>query len=345
MTANITQFEGSGRGEEEQRNPPRDHSAPDTAHGIESDGSGARAADVDIPRRLVGQSAPSDSRRSLISVPGGRFLMGTDYPGGIEADGEGPVRPVFLASFEVDAFPVTNDDFAAFASATGYKTDAERYGSSYVFWSQIPMDQLEELIEGTIPSEPWWCKVRGASWKHPEGPGSNLENRRNHPVVHVSWDDAACYAAWAGKNLPTEAQWEYAARGGLVQKLFPWGNELTPGGMHLCNVWQGEFPFHDTGQDGYTGTCPVDSFPPNGYGLFSVIGNTWEWCADWFTASFSAAPEVRDPRGPAGGKTKVIKGGSFLSNASYCSRYRLGARSRNAPDGSASNIGFRCVRK
>ncbi len=254
-----------------------------------------------------------------------------------------------LAPFQIDAFPVTNQDFAAFVDATGYLTEAERFGWSFVFWSHIPEDRFEELVEDTVAAAPWWCKISGACWKHPEGPGSNVRSgagdRSRHPVVHVSWNDAAAYAAWASKALPTEAQWEYAARGGLEQKLYPWGDELTPNGEHRCNIWQGEFPRIDTAEDGYAGTCPVDSFPPNGYGIYSITGNVWEWCADWFHTTFPSAPVLHEPTGPPSGQSKVIKGGSFLCHASYCNRYRVAARTSNTPDSSTSNMGFRCVRK
>jgi formylglycine-generating enzyme len=280
--------------------------------------------------------------RPEILLPGGPFLMGTDYPFGFPDDGEGPVRRVTLSPFAIDTFPVTNDEFAAFAETTGYRTEAEQFGWSFVFWSHVPRDRFEQLVEDTAAPAPWWCKVPGACWRQPEGPGSHVRERLRHPVVHVSWNDAAAYASWAGRLLPTEAQWEYAARGGLEQKLYPWGDELTPEGRHLCNVWQGEFPVRDTAEDGYAGTCPVDAFPPNGFGLCSVAGNVWEWCADWFTAVVDAAP-ARDPAGPASGRAKVMKGGSFLCHASYCNRYRVAARTSNTPDSSTSNTGFRCA--
>ena len=270
--------------------------------------------------------------------------MGTDYPYGFAADGEGPVRPVKLSAFEIDIYPVTNLDFAAFIDATDYRTEAEQFGWSFVFWAHLPPDRLDELVEDTVAAAPWWCKVPGTSWRAPEGPGSDISERPNHPVVHVSWNDAAAYAAWARKSLPTEAQWEFAARGGLEQKLYPWGDELTPGGRHLCNIWQGEFPRVDTAEDGFAGTCPVDAFPPNAYGLYSMTGNVWEWCSDWFTNQFRSQPAAHDPAGPAGGEAKVMKGGSFLCHASYCNRYRVAARTSNTPDSSASNIGFRCAR-
>lgn len=279
----------------------------------------------------------------MVCLPGGRFLMGTDDPHGFPADGEGPVRPVTLSPFAVDPFPVTNADFAAFVRATGYQTDAERFGWSFVFWGHIPEDRFDRLVEDTAAPAPWWCKVPGACWRQPEGPGSHIEERSQHPVVHVSWNDANAYAAWAGRALPTEAQWEYAARGGLEQRLYPWGDELTPNGRHLCNIWQGEFPLRDTAEDGYAGTCPVDAFPPNGFGIYSAIGNVWEWCADWFTPAVNAEAVLHDPAGPATGKARVMKGGSFLCHASYCNRYRVAARTANTPDSSTSNIGFRCV--
>jgi formylglycine-generating enzyme len=279
----------------------------------------------------------------MVELPGGTFLMGTGYQPGFPADGEGPVRPVSLSPFSVDTNPVTNADFAEFVTATDFRTEAETFEWSFVFWAHIPKDRFEELVEDTVAEAPWWCKVPGASWKHPLGPGSDIEAKQNQPVVHVSWNDARAYAAWAGKKLPTEAQWEFAARGGLEQKLYPWGDELTPGGKHRCNIWQGQFPLDDTAEDGYAGACPVDSFPPNGYGLYSVIGNVWEWCADWFQTAW-AAKLTHDPAGPPRGQAKVMKGGSFLCHASYCNRYRVAARTSNTPDSSASNIGFRCVR-
>lgn len=279
----------------------------------------------------------------MIALPGGSFLMGTDYPDGFPADGEGPVREVFLDPFSIDRYPVTNERFAEFVRATGYRTDAERFGWSFVFWSHIPKRRFAELVEDTVAGAPWWCKVRGARWDAPEGPGSTMRGREQHPVVHVSWADATAFAAWSGQRLPTEAEWEYAARGGLVQKLYPWGDKLRPGGKHMCNIWQGEFPDRDTADDGYTGACPVDAFPPNGFGLYSVTGNTWEWCADWFDANFHRTADRHNPQGPAQGTARVMKGGSFLCHKSYCNRYRVAARTSNTPDSSTSNIGFRCA--
>jgi formylglycine-generating enzyme len=253
------------------------------------------------------------------------------------------VRPVSLSPFEIDRYPVTNAAFAAFVEATGYRTEAELFGWSFVFWAHLPAESFEDLVEDTVGAAPWWCKVPGSSWKQPEGPGSNIQARLTHPVVHVSWNDAAAYATWSSKALPTEAQWEYAAKGGLEQKLYPWGDELTPNGQHRCNIWQGQFPHEDTGDDGYSGTCPVDAFPPNGYGICSATGNVWEWCADWFQIPASSKAKLHDPAGPSHGQARVMKGGSFLCHASYCNRYRVAARTSNTPESSASNIGFRCA--
>lgn len=313
----------------------------------ERESSGAKqtasAASTPIAERNAGASA-EEARGAMISLPGGMFLMGTDYANGFPADGEGPVRSVALSPFQIDACAVTNKEFAAFVAATGYVTEAERFGWSFVFWAHIAEERRAQLVEDTVAAAPWWCKVPGAFWRRPEGPGSDVRERAGYPVVHVSWNDSAAYARWAGKSLPTEAQWEYAARGGLEQKLFPWGDELTPNGEHRCNVWQGKFPVEDTAEDGFAGTCPVDAFPPNGFGLYCVTGNVWEWCSDWFGTAFRADQPQRDPKGPASGQGKVMKGGSFLCHASYCNRYRVAARTSNTADSSTSNLGFRCVR-
>ncbi len=292
-------------------------------------------------------NGPREPRDAMLArmrpLPGGEFLMGTDSADGFPQDGEGPVRTVCLHPFSIDIYPVTNDLFGQFVSATGYTTDAERFGWSFVFWAHIPENRFRELAEDTVAAAPWWCKVRGARWNNPEGTGTNVALRGNHPVVHVSWNDAQAFCQWSGQRLPTEAEWEYAARGGLEQKAYPWGDKLRPGGEHRCNIWQGEFPNHDTGDDGYTGTCPVDAFPPNGLGLSSITGNTWEWCADWFDAEFHRTAGRQNPQGPPDGTARVMKGGSFLCHKSYCNRYRVAARSANTPDSSTANIGFRCA--
>lgn len=269
--------------------------------------------------------------------------MGTDYAEGFPQDGEGPVREVILNPFAIERFPVTNELFGRFVEATGYRTEAERFGWSFVFWAHIPAQRFRELVVDTVVAAPWWCKVPGARWSAPEGPGSGTRSREQHPVVHVSWNDAVAFAAWSGLRLPTEAEWEYAARGGLVQKLYPWGDKLRPSGQHLCNIWQGDFPRHDTADDGYAGTCPVDAFPPNGCGLYSVTGNTWEWCADWFDPDYHRTATRHNPTGPPSGAARVVKGGSFLCHKSYCNRYRVAARTSNTPDSATANTGFRCA--
>lgn len=279
----------------------------------------------------------------MVELPGGTFLMGTDYPEAFPDDGEGPVRAVKLSPFRIDRFPVTNALFERFTTETGYQTEAERFGWSFVFWAHIPSSRFKELVEDTVAAAPWWCKVGGASWRAPEGPGSTFAGREQHPVVHISWNDTQAYCKWSGQRLPTEAEWEYAARGGLEQKLYPWGDQLRPKGEHMCNIWQGEFPHRDTAEDGYAGTCPVDVFPANGYGLYSFAGNTWDWCADWFDVAFHASADRTNPQGPPTGTSRVMKGGSFLCHKSYCNRYRVAARTSNTPDSSTSHIGFRCA--
>ncbi|WP_434091111.1 formylglycine-generating enzyme family protein [Streptomyces flaveus] len=276
-----------------------------------------------------------------VALPGGTFRMGGEDADANPGDGEGPVREVTVGPFEIDTRCVTNERFAAFVDATGYRTDAERFGWSYVFAKFVPgeLRKVSPRPEGT----PWWCGVEGAYWAAPEGPGSDLDDRGDHPVVHVSWGDALAFCRWEGSRLPTEAEWEYAARGGLDQKRFSWGDELTPGGEHRCNIWQGRFPFRNTAEDGYLGTAPVDAFPPNGFGLFNTSGNVWEWCADWWGTDHGTGPHT-DPTGPEQGTARVMRGGSYLCHDSYCNRYRVAARTANSPDSSVGNTGFRCVR-
>ncbi|MBD0672063.1 formylglycine-generating enzyme family protein [Streptomyces sp. CBMA156] len=300
-------------------------------------GGGAVApppAPLPSPRR-------SDRTEGTVLLPGGEFLMGTEDAEGFPGDGEGPVRPVRLAPFRIDVHAVSNDRFAAFVADTGYRTEAERIGWSYVFAAFLP----GELRRGAPrPGRtPWWCGVEGAAWDRPEGPGSGVEGRGDHPVVHVSWNDAAAYASWAGKRLPTEAEWEYAARGGLEQARYPWGDELDPEGEYRCNIWRGTFPTRNTAADGHRGTAPVDAFEPNGFGLYNVSGNVWEWCADWWTTDHPAGRPPVGPAGPAAGTDKVIRGGSHMCHKSYCNRYRVAARTANSPDSSSGHAGFRCA--
>jgi sulfatase modifying factor 1 len=297
----------------------------------------AATANQSLKRTASGQ--PTEGMRF---IPGGEFLMGSADPDGRPADGEGPVRPISLTPYYLDACCVTNEQFNNFVNATGYKTEAERFGWSFVFHLFLTSDQLARFTLRLIGSE-WWHRVDGAYWRHPEGAGSNIKKRWSHPVVHVSWNDAMAYCQWAGKRLPTEAEWECAARGGLVQKRFAWGDELTPDGRHMCNIWQGVFPTKNTAGDGYIGTAPAMCYNANGYGLFNVAGNVWEWCHDWFSRDFHITGPRSDPTGPPTGARKVVRGGSYLCHESYCNRYRVGARTSNTSDSSAGNMGFRCV--
>ncbi|MER6250372.1 formylglycine-generating enzyme family protein [Streptomyces sp. NPDC001584] len=262
--------------------------------------------------------------RDLVALAGGRFLMGTEDPDGFPADGEGPVRQEVVGAFRIAPTTVTNAQFASFVKATGHVTEAESFGFSFVFAGFLTgeLAAASPAVAGT----PWWRAVSGADWRRPEGPGSSFAARQNHPVVHVSWHDARAYCAWSGTRLPTEPEWEFAARGGLERKRYPWGDELRPGGRYMCNIWNGHFPVHNTRADGYAGTAPAKAFRPNGYGLYQTVGNVWEWSADRFS-----------PAGPE----RTMRGGSHMCHDSYCNRYRVAARTRNTPDSSAGNIGFR----
>ena len=285
-----------------------------------------------------------DPLAGMVDLPGGDFRMGNDEDG-YPSDGEGPVRTVALSPFSISATAVTTAGFAAFVDATGHQTIAERDGWSFVFAGHLPDDFGE--TRGVVGAE-WWRQVFGADWRHPEGPHSDLEERADHPVVHVSWFDAVAFAEWAGGRLPTEAEWEYAARGGLESKRLPWGDENQPDGpdAHRFNIFTGTFWSDDDGADGWPGTCPVDWFAPNGFGLHECSGNVWEWTADWFTASHRPdGPDgpPRDPRGPSMGVNRVLKGGSFLCHDSYCHRYRLAARTSSTPDSTTGHQGFRIV--
>lgn len=291
---------------------------------------------------VVPSKSDQASKDGMIYLPGGEFLMGTDSKEGFPEDGEGPVRPVKVNPFYIDAATVTNVQFAEFVEDTGYTTEAEKFGWSFVFHLLIS-ERVKETVTQVVQRTPWWWVVEGAYWRKPEGPDSSVGDRMDHPVIHVSWNDAIAYCQWAGKRLPTEAEWEYAARGGLEQKTYPWGDVLKPNGVHYCNIWQGKFPEKNTASDGYIGTAPAVSFPPNWYGLYNVAGNVWEWCSDWFSATFHINGPSENPQGPLTGTARVMKGGSYLCHKSYCNRYRVAARTANTPDSSAGNIGFRCV--
>ena len=284
------------------------------------------------------------------AVPGGVFAMGDASGDGRTADGETPVHQVELSGFSIDATPVTNADFAAFVEATGHRTEAELFGSSAVF--HLVVAAGEDDVLGRAAGAPWWWDVRGADWRHPDGPRSDVLARQDHPVVHVSWNDAQAYCRWAGRSLPTEAQWERASRGGLDRARYPWGDELlAPDGSWQANIWQGRFPVANTAEDGWVTTAPVRTFQPNGLGLWQTVGNVWEWCADSYDprtyARRSAAgvlvDPVVDPVEGAAQEARVLRGGSYLCHDSYCNRYRNSARSGNTPDSSMGNAGFRTV--
>ena len=294
------------------------------------------------PVYAVIENSKEVSFENMMRLPGGKFLMGTNDKEGFPADGEGPIREITLDPFYIDITTVTNVQFSEFISATGYVTEAEHYGWSFVFYGLLSVEDKKADFQ-VAAQTPWWCAISGARWNQPEGKNSTIEERMDHPVVHISWNDAMSFCKWANKRLPTEAEWEYAARGGLVQKRFPWGDELMQNNEHHCNIWQGNFPDYNTLDDGYLGTAPAKSFKPNDYGLYNVAGNVWEWCHDWFSVDFHKTGARINPKGSAAGEAKAMRGGSFLCHHSYCNRYRVAARSSNTPDSTTSNIGFRCA--
>uniref|UniRef100_A0A6B2EGG7 Putative sulfatase-modifying factor 1-like protein n=1 Tax=Phlebotomus kandelakii TaxID=1109342 RepID=A0A6B2EGG7_9DIPT len=282
---------------------------------------------------IMRASKDLESRESLI--PGGDFVIGTNKPV-FEADRESPERKVHIDSFYLDKYEVSNGEFKEFVDATGYTTEAEKFGDSFVFQGFLDDATQEENKDVRVMGAEWWYKIKGVDWKHPEGEGSNLSGRDNHPVIHVSWRDAVAFCEWRQKRLPTEAEWEVACRGGKKQRLFPWGDKLTPQEKHWMNIWQGEFPQKNTKDDGFFGTCPVDEYRQNSYDLFNIVGNVWEWTSDFWT------PE--DAEKQPDNRNRVKKGGSYLCHKSYCYRYRCAARSQNTEDSSAGNLGFRCAR-
>lgn len=267
-------------------------------------------------------SQPVDTA-NMARVEGGAFVMGTadSFPF------EGPPHRVELDSFWIDQTEVTNAQFTEFVAAAGHVTSAEEIGNSGVF----------------IPSNREWSLVDGADWRHPEGPDSSIESRMDDPVVHMSWDDAAAYCEWAGKRLPTEAEFEYAARGGLDDADFAWGDEFNPKDQFRANTWQGYFPDEDRGEDGFPGVAPVKSFAPNAYGLYDITGNVWEWVQDWYDPNYYRVSPTRNPQGPNQGSEKVQRGGSWLCSVNYCQGYRVAARMKTARDSGLNNLGFRCA--
>jgi sulfatase modifying factor 1 len=310
------------------------------------------------------QSADDLRMDGMMWIPGGTFRMGSDhhYPE------EAPSHRVTVDGFWIDKTPVTNRQFKQFMKATGYVTLAEIPPDPKDYPGALPHMLYAGSLVFTPPRQPidlrnwaeWWSFVKGADWRHPYGPKTNINVHDNHPVVHVSYSDALAYAKWAGKELPTEAEWEFAARGGRDSAEFAWGDEFTPGGAHMANTWQGEFPRQNLGQDGFERTSPVTAFPPNGYGIHDMIGNVWEWTSDWYSPKHETdAPKACCiPENPRGGREdqsydacqpniriprKVLKGGSHLCAPNYCRRYRPAARHAEPVDTSTSHVGFRCV--
>lgn len=280
-------------------------------------------------------------QNELVYINGGTFKMGLDRAVLVE-DGESPSRQVQVSDFLLDKYEVSNKEFSDFVSDTGYITEAEKFGNSFVV-EYFVSQKVQETITQAVASAPWWLPVDNSSWRLPEGPDSHINNRMSHPVVHVSWNDATAYCQWAGKRLPTEAEWEYACRSGLKDRLFPWGNNPTPRGEHWMNIWQGVFPTNNTEEDGFPCTAPVDTYHSTKFGLYNMVGNVWEWVSDWWTVTHSTKMQ-KDPLGPPSGSDKVKKGGSFMCHKDYCYRYRCAARSQNTPDSSANNLGFRCAK-
>ncbi len=250
---------------------------------------------------------------------------------------ESPVHEVSVDAFYLDTHEVTNFEFAKFVEAAGYVTEAERWG-----WS-LGFDPDAETTE-RVPGVEWWVKMDKADWRHPVGPESSIEGKGDYPVVQVSWNDAVAYCRWAGKRLPTEAEWEYAARGGLTQKSYPWGDALQPQGRAMANTWEGIFPVSDSAEDGYAALSPVGSYPPNGYGLYDTAGNVWEWCEDWYYGDYYRASPKENPRGPSQGVEKVMRGGSWLCAPNYCHGYRVSHRNHGGIDTGLNHVGFRCAK-
>jgi len=306
------------------------------------------------PPKLNTAAAPGKAPAGMAWVPGGWFWMGDN-----SLDDAQPEHLVYVDGFWMDVHEVTNAEFARFVEATGYKTIAEVPPDPAEFPTVPPEDLKAGSIVFTPPPGPvrldnhlqWWSYVAGANWRHPEGPDSSIDERQDHPAVHIAWEDAMAYARWAGKQLPTEAQWELAARGGLDRQDYCWGNELRPKGRWQSNIWQGNFPNQNTAADGYRTTAPVGSFPANKYGLFDLSGNVWEWCSDWYRPDYYQVSPSANPTGPdssydpmePGLPKRVQRGGSFMCSELYCTRYIPGARGKGEPKSAAGHIGFRCV--
>jgi sulfatase modifying factor 1 len=311
--------------------------------------------------RINTTPAPGAAPAGMVWVPGGTFWMGCEDCGMPDAL---PAHLVEVAGFWMDRTPVTNAEFERFVKATSYVTVAERPLDPKDF-PGVPPDKLVPGSATFVPTSTpvpldnplqWWRYTPGANWRHPGGPGSDLKGRADHPVVHITFEDAVMYAQWAGKRLPTEAEFEFAARGGLDRQKYPWGNDMNPNGKAAANTWQGQFPAKDRGDDGYSGTSPVTAFPPNGFNLYDMGGNVWQWCADWYrpdayAAATAAGAVARNPQGPSdsfdpqepGAAKRVTRGGSYLCTDQYCARYLVGSRGKSELSSGASNLGFRVV--
>jgi len=335
------------------------------AHPIESSTAAFASTTTSTSR------AASPAPEGMVWIPGGEFSMGSDQSSeslcslpGVTRDAQ-PIHRVRVDGFWMDATEVTNELFEKFVKATGYRTIAEIAPTK----EEFPTAPPENLVAGSTVFTPtsgpvpldthyrWWRYEKGANWRHPEGPDTDLKGREKYPVVHIAYPDAEAYAKWAGKRLPTEAEWEFAARGGLDGKLYAWGDELKPGRKWMANIYEGQFPVKDTGADGFAGIAPVAQFPPNGYGLFDMAGNVWEWCSDWYRAEYYAhlaasAGVTRNPSGPdtpfdpaePNEKKRVQRGGSFLCTDQYCTRYMVGTRGKGEVTTGSNHLGFRCVK-
>jgi formylglycine-generating enzyme required for sulfatase activity len=316
-------------------------------------------------------AAPATAPGSMVWIPGGEFSMGASDPPDMNAIGmqaaedARPIHRVYVDGFFMDRTDVTNAQFAAFVTATGYVTVAERTPLAKDFPDAPPENLVAGSVVFTAPPHPvplndhlqWWSYVHGANWRHPLGPESDLSGKEGYPVVHVAYEDAEAYAKWAGKRLPTEAEWEFAARGGAAGQPFVWGDTFRPGGKWMANTHEGHFPEQDSGEDGYAGIAPAAQFPPNQYGLYDMAGNVWQWVSDWYRPDYyaqlaSTGDVARNPRGPdtpfdpegPGERKKVHRGGSFLCTDQYCSRYVVGTRGKGEISTATNHLGFRCVR-
>lgn len=331
----------------------------------------ALAFTLALPICIAAAPVSGKSPDGMVWIPSGEFSMGSDAASealcglpGVTRDSQ-PVHRVFVDGFWMDETEVTNEQFEKFVKATKYVTVAERTPTAAEFPGAPPENLVAGSVVFTPPDHPvsldnhyqWWSYIKGANWRHPLGPGSDLKDREKYPVVQIAYEDAVAYAKWAGKRLPTEAEFEFAARGGLEGKLYAWGNELKPGGKWMANIFQGHFPYKDTGEDGFAGLAPIAQFPANGYGLYDMAGNVWEWCSDWYRPDYyaqlaQAGGVARNPQGPAasfdptepGEKKRVQRGGSFLCTDQYCTRYMAGARGKGEISTGSNHVGFRCVR-